>query len=87
LAPVTSSRPDDWTCRIARWTTRWKPLVEFGVEVMRDGGLELAGIDPARAHHLGGMFVIDQREQQVLERRIFVATRGRGLERLVQRCF
>jgi transcriptional regulator of nitric oxide reductase len=30
LAPVTSSRPEDWTWRMARWTTRWKPLVGDG---------------------------------------------------------
>src|SRR3954464_9523407 len=27
LAPVTSFLPDDWTCRMARWITRWKPSV------------------------------------------------------------
>src|SRR2546428_1413349 len=27
LAPVTSFFPEDWTCRIARWITRWKPSV------------------------------------------------------------
>ena len=59
--------------------------VELGVEVMRDGGLELAQVDPARAHHLGRMLIVDQREQQMLKRRIFVAAVGGGLERLVER--
>src|SRR5204863_7459570 len=27
LAPVTSFLPEDCTCRIARWMTRWKPSV------------------------------------------------------------
>src|SRR5687768_11295662 len=27
LAPVTSFLPEDWTCRMARWITRWKPSV------------------------------------------------------------
>src|SRR5688572_21315643 len=27
LAPVTSFLPEDCTCRIARWITRWKPSV------------------------------------------------------------
>src|SRR5512145_78463 len=27
LAPVTSFLPEDWTWRIARWITRWKPRV------------------------------------------------------------
>src|SRR5262245_45156149 len=29
LAPVTSSRPEDWTWMTARWMTRWKPAVGF----------------------------------------------------------
>ena len=29
FAPVTSSRPDDWTWMTARWITRWKPDVGF----------------------------------------------------------
>src|SRR2546426_8941530 len=27
FAPVTSFLPEDWTCRMARWITRWKPSV------------------------------------------------------------
>ena len=27
---VTISLPDDWTCRIARWMTRWTPAVGAG---------------------------------------------------------
>src|SRR5256885_12422825 len=27
FAPVTSFFPEDWTCRMARWMTRWKPRV------------------------------------------------------------
>src|SRR4051812_12020599 len=27
FAPVTSFLPEDWTCRMARWMTRWKPSV------------------------------------------------------------
>jgi hypothetical protein len=57
---------------------------ELGVEIMRDGILELAEIDAARAHHLGGMLVVDERQQQMLERRIFMAAGGRGFQRLVQ---
>jgi hypothetical protein len=59
--------------------------VELGVEVVRDGALELAQVDSARLHDLGGVLVVDQREQQVFKRRIFVATRGGGFERLVER--
>jgi len=58
--------------------------IKLGVEILRDGHLELVEIDAARCHHLGGMFVIDQRKQQMLERRIFVAARRSGFERLVE---
>src|SRR3546814_3452523 len=51
------------------------------------GRLEVAEIDAARIHGLGGVFVVDQRQQQMFERRIFVAPRTRGFERLVQRGF
>ena len=61
--------------------------IEFGIEIMRDGALQLAEIDPARLHHLRRMFVVDQREQQMFERRIFVAPRAGRFERLVQRGF
>ena len=45
---------------------------ELGVEIVRDRGLELAEIDAARGHHLAGVLVIDEREQQVFERGIFL---------------
>ena len=82
---------------MARWTTRWKPLVgdgsvaasnlqrlQLGVEIVGDGLLELRQVDAARSHHLAAMLVIDQREQQMLERGIFVAPRRGGFERAVQ---
>ena len=70
---------------MARWTTRWKPLVgdgsvwpstfkrlELAVEIGADRLAKLVQVDAAGGHHLGGMGVVDQREQQMLERRIFV---------------
>ena len=44
------------------------------VEIMFDGRLQLVAVDAAGGHHLTGMLVVDQRDQQMLERRIFVTT-------------
>ena len=60
---------------------------EFIVEIMFDAGPKFVAADPAGGHHLGRMFVVDQRDQQMLERRIFVATAVRFLKRIVQRLF
>ncbi len=60
---------------------------EFGVEIFGDVGAELLDVDRARLHHRDGMGVAGEREQQVLERRIFVvAPAGLG-QRVVQRMF
>ena len=85
---------------MARWTTRWKPLVGDGsvsaldlqrleliVEIVADGVAQLAGIDPAGLHHPPGMDVLDEGEQQVLERRIFVAAAARLGEGVVEGLF
>src|SRR3546814_10613812 len=61
--------------------------VEFGVEIMDHRRLQLVERDAAGAHHLGGMFVVDQRGQQMFERRIFMVTLRRGLQRIVQGLF
>jgi hypothetical protein len=41
-------------------------------------------VDAAGGHHFGGIGVVDQRQQQVLERRVFVRAVGRVLERGVK---
>ncbi len=69
----------------ARWMTRWNPAVglesscaladqvfEFAFEVGRQAAPQLVEIDIAGPHHGGGILVVDQREQQVLERGVFV---------------
>ena len=84
----------------ARCTTRWKPAVGFGspgrsvasparslsrnsIEV----GAQLVEIDAAGAQHGGGVGVLGQAEQQVLQRRVFVpALAGEG-EGAVERLF
>src|SRR3546814_7014695 len=38
--------------------------VEFGVEIMDHRRLQLVERDAAGAHHLGGMFVVDQRSEE-----------------------
>ena len=83
---------------MARWTTRWKPLVgdgsvspstlsdfELAVEIVADLVLQLAEVDAARFHDAAGMDVLGQGEQQMLERRIFVPAAARFGEGVVER--
>ncbi len=49
-------------------------VLQFGLEIAREIALELLGVDIARPHHRGRVLVVDQREQQVLERRVFMVT-------------
>ena len=97
---MTVSLPELWTCRIARWITRWKPAGGGGVDLAFDAqALELlieigdddvgqfAEIDTAGLHHLGGIGIVDQRQQQMLQRRIFMGAVACMLERVVERCF
>ena len=64
-------------------------VVQFGFEIARrDCACSFSSVDVARAHHRGRVLVVDQREQQVLERRVFVVTlvgeRQRPVERLLE---
>ena len=61
--------------------------LELAVEIVAHLVLELAGIDAARLHHPAGMDVVDQREQQMLQRRIFVTAAARLGEGVVERLF
>ena len=100
MAPVTSSRPDDWTWITARWMTRWKPAVglesssaaggeigELGVDVFDEVAAEHVEIDVAGAHDGGRVLVVDQRQQQVLERRVFLVALVGERQRLMQGLF
>ena len=82
---------------MARWTTRWKPLVGVGSVALSATRapsslsrycltvrLQLVAVDAAGGHHLAGVGVVDQRHQQMLERRIFVAALRRLAKRIVQ---
>ncbi len=51
---------------------------------MRDGVAELAQVHATGLHHLGCVLIVDEREQQVLQRRIFVMALGRMGQRIVQ---
>src|SRR4030095_12503283 len=60
------------------------PCAEFAVEILLDRGLEVVAVDAAAGHHLAGMGVVDQSNQQMFERRIFMAPLRRFAERIVQ---
>ncbi len=57
------------------------------VEVAPDDFAEFGQVDTAGEHHLRCVLVVDQREQQVLERRVFVPPLGRARERGVEGLF
>ena len=94
LAPVTSSRPEDWTWITARWITRWNPAVgfevlaavrdevgQFGVDVFDEVAAQGVEIDVAGAHDGRRVLVVDQRQKQMLQRGVFVpalARQGEG---------
>ncbi len=63
-------------------------VVELGFQVAGEIALELLGVDVARTHHRGGVLVVDQREQQMLERGVFmvafVGERQRPVEGLLE---
>ena len=46
---------------------------ELGVDIVDEVAAQHVEIDVAGAHHRGRVLVVDQGEQQVLERRVFVA--------------
>ena len=60
----------------------------FLVEILAHDIAEVAEFDPAGGHHLAGVGIVDQRQQQVLQRGIFVAALGgmrqRGMEGLFE---
>jgi hypothetical protein len=58
--------------------------VEFGIEIMGYSVAQLAQFHAARLHHFRRMFIVDQREQQMLQRRIFMLAVRRMRQRIVQ---
>ena len=57
------------------------------VEIVLDAGAQLVAVDAAGGHHLRRMLVVDQRDQQMLEGRIFVAAPAGFAQRVVQGFF
>ena len=62
-------------------------IIEFGLDVRRKIAPQLVEIDVAGAHDRGGILIVDQRQQQVLERRVFVVALVGQRERAMQRLF
>ena len=62
-------------------------IVEFGVDIGENGMLQFFEVDVAGAHDGGRLAIVDQREQQMLERRILMMTFVGESKRLVQRLF
>ncbi len=97
FAPVTSSRPDDWTWITARWITRWKPAVgfevlvrtggevgELGVDVLDEIAAEDVEVDVAGPHHRRGVLVFEKRQQEMFEGCVFLVPFAGERQRLVQ---
>ena len=63
-------------------------IVEFGFEIGDEAAAQLVQIDIARPHDGGRVLIFDQREQEVLERGVFmmalVGERQRPVERLFE---
>ena len=62
-------------------------VLELGVDVLDEVAAQHVEIDIAGAHHGGGVLVLDQRQQEMLERRVFVATLVGGGESAVEGLF
>ena len=64
-----------------------REIGELVVDVVEQALLQRLEIDRARAHHGGGVAVVEQREQQMLQRGVFMPAFVCGSERPVQRLF
>ena len=62
-------------------------VFQFGFEIGDQAAAQLVEVDIAGAHHRGGVLVVDQRQQQMLERRIFVVALIGERQRPVERLF
>ena len=84
----------------ARWMTRWKPavgfevlgavgdqVVELGFEIGDEAAAQLLQIDVAGPHHRRGVLIFDQRQQEVLQRRILVVPLIGERQSAMQRLF
>ncbi len=62
-------------------------VVELGLDISRQVAAQLVEIDVAGAHDRGGVLVVDQRQQEMLERRVFVMALVGERQRAVERLF
>ena len=62
-------------------------VFEFGLQIVDEAGAQLVEIDAARPHHRRGIGVIDQRQQQMFERRVLMMTLVRNRQRTMQGLF
>ena len=62
-------------------------IVELGLDVGGEAALELVEIDVAGAHDRGRVLILEQRQQQVLQRGVFVMALVGERERPVKRLF
>ena len=84
----------------ARWMTRWKPggrlrvlmairhqVFEIAVDVAAQRLAQLVQIDGTGAHHGGRILIVDEAQEEMLQRRVLmVALVGRG-QRTMQGLF
>src|ERR1700712_4518253 len=97
LAPVTSSRPDvDYRALDHALKARGRlgvigavrhQVFELGFEVIDQTGAQLVEIDAAGPHHRRRVRIIDQRQQEVLKRRILMMALVCNRQRAVQGLF
>ena len=62
-------------------------ILEFGLEVVDEAGPQLVEVDIAGPHHGSGVGIVDQRQQQMLECRVFVVALVGERQRTVERLF
>ena len=60
---------------------------ELGVDVFHQAAAQHVEIDVARPHDRGGVLILDQRQQQVLQRRVFLVALAGERQRLMQGLF
>ena len=62
-------------------------IVELGIDIGENGLFQIVEIDVAGTHDGRGIAVVDQRQKQMFERRIFMVTLIGEIQRLMQRLF
>ncbi len=81
----------------ARWMTRWNAavgfeilvipgneVVQFVIDIIGHGARQLGKVHIAGAHDTACILIIDQREEQMLQRRILMMVLVRNCQRLME---